>query len=581
MPSPVDEIKDRLDIVDVIQSYVRLKKAGASHKALCPFHTEKTPSFSVSQEKQMWYCFGCGEGGDIFTFVEKIENVEFADALRIMADRAGVQFKKEDPRLRSERKGLYEVLELATNFFEKQLESKRGQMVVSYLKKRGLKPKTIKDWRLGYAPDKWQGLYDFLVSKGYSDKTIEASGLALKSEKGPQRYHDRFRHRIMFPVLDVQGQVVGFSARVFDKVEGKTVGEGAGKYINTPSTLIYDKSRALYGLDKAKNAIREKDQFILLEGNLDVMLSHQAGNQNAVAVSGTAFNDTHLRMIKRYTNNLFFGFDSDDAGIKATQRAANLALSYGFNVSILLLPKDMDAADVIEKDESIWQKIVASPVHFVKFSLDRALKTFSLTTIEDKKKVAREVLSVIKNLTSPVEKEHWIGELGIAVSTSEQSLYEEMRTINRGQTPENRGQTPEAKLSLEPEEYLLSLLLSYPDGKNHLKKNIDFINPSYIKDVFKKIIKGEDAYVLISADDKFKPVVIHSAFMGSFIEDKEAEFLAVLKRIRRKNIKGRLIIIEADLKNAEKKQDAKSVKTLLVKFNNLSQELLNYEKNKA
>ncbi len=212
--SPTEEIKDRLDIVEVINGYIRLQKAGNSHKALCPFHSEKAPSFSVSQEKQMWYCFGCNEGGDVFTFLQKIEGMEYADALRLLADRAGVELKKEDPQIRSKRKEVYEVVELAAKFFEKQLESKTGQEVVKYLKDRGVTVESIKDWRLGYAPDDWRTLYSFLREKGYDGKTIEMAGMIVKSDKAKEPYHDRFRHRITFPIFDVQGQVQSVEAKV-------------------------------------------------------------------------------------------------------------------------------------------------------------------------------------------------------------------------------------------------------------------------------------------------------------------------------------------------------------------------------
>src|SRR3989344_6126395 len=299
-----EEIKNRLDIVEVIQGYVRLQKAGANFKACCPFHNEKTPSFIVAPERQMWYCFGCGEGGDLFTFIEKIESVKFSDALRLLADKAGVELKADDKKIVSKKKRLFEILELATRFYETQLaESTMGARAKEYLKGRGLTDESIESWRLGWAPDHWSGLYEFLQKKGYSEKDIEEAGIGVRSEKPRGRtrtMHDRFRHRIMFPVANIQGQVIGFSGRLLDTVPARTVPKDQGKYVNTPSTPLYDKSHALYGLDKARGAIKERDLALLVQGNLDVILAHQSGTTNAVASCGTALGGEHLSILKRF-----------------------------------------------------------------------------------------------------------------------------------------------------------------------------------------------------------------------------------------------------------------------------------------
>jgi len=266
--SPIDEIKNRLDIVEVVGSYIKLKKAGANYRALCPFHSEKKPSLFVSPARQIWHCFGCGAGTSAFDFVMKIEGVEFGDALRILAKKAGVELKREDPRVRTERQRLYGICELACRFFGRQLEkSSTGKATQKYLLGRGITQKSIKKWRLGYAPDIWQALSDFLVSKGYKREEIAKAGLALKSEK-TQNYYDRFRGRIIFPIFDFNSQVIGFGGRLLSTHHPfspptrpkEEIPSEVAKYINTPNTLIYDKSRVLYGLDKAKIAIRKKDQ---------------------------------------------------------------------------------------------------------------------------------------------------------------------------------------------------------------------------------------------------------------------------------------------------------------------------------
>ena len=278
--SPIEEIKNRLDIVQVVGSYIKLHKAGVNYRAVCPFHNEKKPSFFVNPARQIWQCFGsCSEGGDIFKFVMKIEGVEFGDALRILARKAGVELKRQDSKVtaawRTEKQRLFEIIELACAFFEKQLQSSlAGQKAKQYLLNRGVLEETIKKWRIGYAPDVWSGVSNFLTAKGYQPQEIQKAGLSLKSEK-TGRFFDRFRGRIIFPVFDLSSQPIGFGGRTLKKEE-------TAKYINSPATLLYDKSRVLYGLNKAGVAIRKNSTCILTEGYLDVIMLFQAGFENAV-----------------------------------------------------------------------------------------------------------------------------------------------------------------------------------------------------------------------------------------------------------------------------------------------------------
>ena len=297
MLSQTEEIKSRVDIVDLIQSYIKLDKAGINYKAVCPFHSEKTPSFFVTPSRQRWHCFGgCSEGGDIFTFVQKIEGVDFPEALEILAKRAGIQLTREDPKLSSERKRLYDICEVATKYFEKQF--KENGAVEKYMKDRGVSDETLRSFRVGFAPDGWRNLMAHLLEKGFRAEDAERAGLAIKiqnqsrSSQSQNPFYDRFRGRIIFPIADGTGRIIGFGGRIFEAgTKQNSAVSTEAKYINSPQTPIYDKSRVLYAFDKAKQEIRKQNVCILVEGYMDTIMSHQAGFTNTVAVSGTALTE--------------------------------------------------------------------------------------------------------------------------------------------------------------------------------------------------------------------------------------------------------------------------------------------------
>ncbi|MDD5590103.1 MAG: DNA primase [Candidatus Portnoybacteria bacterium] len=468
MFSPVEEIKNRLDIVEVIGSYIKLEKAGRNWRARCPFHAEKTPSFMVSQERQIWHCFGCGTGGDIFAFVKQIDGLEFGDALRILAQRAGVTLKKQDAVIQTKRRRLYEICQLSSLFFKKQLESKIGQKAYLYLKQeRGIEAETIKKWGLGWAPDGWQNLSDFLKQKGYNHQEIFDAGMVIKKEGENFRVYDRFRSRIMFPIFDIQGQVIGFAGRIFGKEEAS-----AGKYINTPQTFLYDKSRVLFGLNFAKQAIRQQDACVFVEGNLDVIMSHQAGVENAVASSGTALTVEHLKIIKRYSSNIIFSFDTDLAGQTATRRSIDQALVDDFEVRVVQM-EEKDPADLIKQDAKQWKKIVEKAAPFVEYSFNNVFKKFkdkNALKAEEKKQIGKILLPVVKRIPNQIEQAHWIGELSKKLKTDEKILFSEMRKMKAGDRPVSRenqeNNTPALKKrtrTRDLEERIISLWLNYPE----------------------------------------------------------------------------------------------------------------------
>lgn len=424
--------------MDVVGQYVKLQKAGVNFRASCPFHLEKKPSFFVSPVRQMWHCFGCGAGGGIFDFVMRIEGLEFGDALRILAKKAGVELKREDPRVRSERQRLYEICELATKFFEKQLQgSKRGQEAKEYLSGRGVSEESMRKWRIGYAPVQRTALLDFLANRGYRREEIVKAGLAIKKDGGDLEevsespYFDRFRGRIMFPICDAQEQVVGFSGRVFGVEE-------TAKYINTPGTLLYDKSRLLYGLDKAKFFIRKNDFCILVEGQMDAIMVSQAGYENVVATSGTALTPHQLKILKRYSENILTAFDMDIAGDTATKRGIDLAQQEGFQVKVLVMPRGRDPADIIAENPRIFEDLLSKARSIMDFYFENTFSRFDAASPEGKIKIGRILLPVLKRIPNAIELAHWRQRLARELGISEQDVETELK-----KTPAVRGDLPE------------------------------------------------------------------------------------------------------------------------------------------
>lgn len=418
MNSPAQQIKERLSIVDVVSSYIKLEKAGANFKARCPFHNEKTPSFVVSPARGSYHCFGCNKGGDIFSFVEEIEGDDFRTVLEKLADRAGIQLKSVDPKERSEQNALYAAVEAATKFFEFHLG--KNAAVQEYLRKRGLKDQTIKTWRIGYAPNDWRQLLFFLKEKGFAEEVLAKAGLIIKSEKG---YYDRFRNRVMFPIADNQGRIVGFSGRIFD-VAGAPP-EGTAKYVNSPETPLYNKSRILFGYDKAKHAIMQNDSCVMVEGQMDLIMAHQAGTTNAVAVSGTALTEEHIGLIKRFTDNLLLSFDADDAGFKASERGVKMALASGMDVKIVKISGNKDPADAILADEKEWHKALAEATHIIPFYLN-ALESKDLGEREFKKEVSVKVLPYVAEIKNKIDQAHFIREISSRINAPEEAIREEI-----------------------------------------------------------------------------------------------------------------------------------------------------------
>ncbi len=587
--SPVQQIKDRLDIVEVIQGYLKLQKTGANYRALCPFHSEKKPSFFVSPVRQIFKCFGCGKVGDIFRFIMEIEGVEFGDALRILARRAGVELKTYRPELKTQRQRLYEICELSCCFFEKQLAgSSTGKRVKEYLLERGLTEKSLKKWRLGYSPDSWQGLSDFLVGKGYQREEIVRAGLAVESEKSKTPY-DRFRGRIIFPIFDLNSQVVGFGGRIFGR---ELTPSDPAKYINIPNTLIYDKSRILYGLNFAKMAVRKKDNCILTEGFTDVIMAHQAGFSNTIATSGTALTWQQLKILKRYTSNLLTAFDMDVAGDLATKRGIDLAQSQDFEVKVISMPEDADPADIISKNIESWKNLVTKAKEIVSFYFESAVSKFDKTTSQGKKQISKILLPKIKQIPNKILQAHWIQKLSRALIVPEEAIVEELKKILK---KERASDVLEAETAPPPvpkeksrkeilEERILSLILRFPQNVNVLRE--DFL-PTFspqMKVILTSLKKGEvdDAQKLEKVLKRLEKgggkikEILDSCSLRAEIEEApepQKEIQLCQKEIEGIVVRKRLDGISQKIQAAEEKKDEKKLKNLMQEFNQTTKKL--------
>lgn len=426
-----EEIKARLNIVELIGTYVRLEKSGTHYKACCPFHQERSPSFMVNEEKNMWHCFGCGKGGDVFAFVMEIEGLEFREALVLLAEKAGVElpkFRQGEVGQKDNKERLFALLELATKFYEKQLWDGAGKTkILDYLKGRGLTDESIRTFRLGYAPDGWRHQLEFFTSKGFTVEEMEQVGLAIrKSSETPQdtshvvrsaKHYDRFRDRIMFPIFDIFGHVIGYSARVAPGGD-----ESQAKYINTPETALYHKSRALYGLFHAKQAMKQGGVTVIVEGNMDVIAMHQAGIVHTVAVSGTALTDEQLNLMKRYGKEVRLFFDMDGAGQKAARKSAELALEKELIVTLVAIPFGKDAADMGKENPEQLRAMVAEAVPVEEYFLTTGVAKYDITTALGKRQVVDEYVTLLQAVKNPIERAEAIKALARAIDMDERLI---------------------------------------------------------------------------------------------------------------------------------------------------------------
>lgn len=416
----VEEIKEAHDIVDIIGNYIEVKSSGSSYKALCPFHNEKTPSFMINRDKQIYKCFGCGEGGDVLQFVMKMENLDFIDALKTLGEKANIDVDMGDDithQERQERKILYDINRKAGLFYFKKLTATQNKGL-QYLKKRGVGSREVKAFGLGLAEDRWDGLLEHLLKENYSKETIENTGLILKNKKG-DRYYDRFRNRIIFPIFNTRGMVIGFGGRVLD--------HSLPKYLNSPETKIFNKRKTLYGLNLAKKNILD-EQLILVEGYMDVIALYGNGVKNAVATLGTSLTKEHGQLLRKYAKEVVLAFDGDDAGVKAVLRSIPILENAGLKIRILSLGKKEDPDDFIRRQgkEVFYRRIKESPNH-IEYQIEKIREKFSLDSTEGKVDFSRETTKLLAKVKSPIEQEAYAEEIAKELNISKESLLREIR----------------------------------------------------------------------------------------------------------------------------------------------------------
>ncbi len=464
----VEDIKSRLSIEDVFSRYVELKRAGRNFRGLSPFSNEKTPSFMVSPEKQIWHDFSSGKGGNMFSFVMEMEGTDFKGALELLARQAGVdlsQYQRGDNRSAKQKERLSQALELATKFY--QAHFKKNQTALEYiLKTRDFSKTSALNFRIGYSPNTGNSLTKFLVGKGFTIQELKLAGLSTQRFKEPS---DMFRGRIMIPLMDPFGKVIGFTARMLlDE-------PNAPKYINTPATMLYDKSRHVFGLFQAKEAIRKAGFAVVVEGNMDVIASHQAGFNQVMATAGTAMTEAHLKIVGRLTQDIRLAFDQDKAGLQAAERTIPLAAKTDVNLSIITVTDGKDPDELISKDPKLWEQAINKPKYAVDWLIERYQTILDITSAKGKREFTDILLKVIRQLPDSVEQDHYITQLSQLIGISAEALRTKLSKTASEHTAVSRRQATPKHLDAEQVEviktqnHLLALALMQPDLRPHLE----------------------------------------------------------------------------------------------------------------
>lgn len=570
----LDQILTRSDIVEVVSRYIPLVKAGRNYKAPCPFHHEKTPSFIVSPDKQIYHCFGCGAGGNVFSFVMKQENLEFPEVVEMLAEKAGVKIPRFGPQKReltSLANQLYKINELAVSFFQEILS--RNQTAKDYLVSRGIGEEIIKRFRVGYAPDGWEAGLNFFKARNIDGALLEKAGLAISNEKGG--CYDRFRKRLIFPIFDMKDRVLGFGGRVLDS--------SLPKYMNSPETYIYSKGRHLYGLNFSKDEIKKQGYALIVEGYLDFIIPYQAGARNIVATLGTALTIDQVKLLKRFANTVIMVYDPDEAGEAASLRNMDMFIGEGVNVYIAELPKGFDPDNYIRKfgtDEFI--KITKSSKNLFDYKLYKLSSRFDIKAAHGKAAIAGEMLPTIAKIDNAVLRSNLIKKLAEKLSVDEESIRTELRKVKPDYSARAYNVTPvEAKKdSKSAERMILALLL---EGESFVRRtkeslSLDEFKDSSVRDVVKAVYdlskeeKNITAVRLMNHFDNNEDaadLISESVHISETLDNKDKILLDCIAKIKRDNVKDRLSRLQDAIKAAHASKDDGLVTKLVSEYTEL------------
>lgn len=575
----ISRVRDSVDIVELVSGYVSLKKTGRNHTGLCPFHSEKTPSFSVNSDKQIFHCFGCGVGGDAFKFLELQEGLNFPEAVRKLADRAGISLPAEtrhrmqDKKTSEERQALLKLVADAARYFQRELEGPAGGAARSYFKKRGVSDQIIRDFALGFAKPEWDGLLKHLKQKGYIAAQIERAGLAVKRSEGEGHY-DRFRGRIIFPIRDISGNVIAFGGRVMD--------EGLPKYLNSSETPLYSKSNTLYCLDAAKEQGRKLGYFIIVEGYLDAIACHQYGIRNAVATLGTALTEGHLRLLRRFADKLVLIFDPDPAGVRASLRSFDLFMASGMKVNVVSLPDGDDPDTFLQKrGKEGFDGILKSSVKLMDFVLSHVVTIGSAAPIDERMDVAKEMASFLEKVPDRNIQQVYIKKLIEALDIDEAIFrQEQFRESKASSAPKGEQRSEPGNRRRAPaEEILLHLMLRDEGAARSVQEQIapeEFADPVFqriVQRVFKSLESGmglQTSALLVDGDEELNGVILHYSVMDADYEDPEKHRLDCIEAIKQRNYEKRMKGIISAIKQAEARGDNAELSRLLHEQKELS-----------
>jgi DNA primase len=586
MAEQLEEIKKKIDIVELITEYVPLKKVGRNFKALCPFHSETNPSFYVSPERQIWHCFSCEKGGDAFSFLMEMEGMEFAEALRVLARRAGVVLRRFKPSpLAALREKLYEINHLAAEFYHYLLTShKIGEKALEYLLKRGINRRSIEEFRLGFAPGMWDGLIKFLVGKKkHALADLQKAGLVIM---GKRNFYDRFRGRVIFPIFDHRGNIVGFGGRV---VEEKAE---VPKYINTPETEVYHKSETLYGLWQTKREIKKENKAVVVEGETDMISSYQSGVKNVVAIKGSALTEGQVGLLKRYCENIFLALDMDVAGDAAARRGIEVADEEGLNIKVVRVKEGKDPDECIRKNRELWIESVSQAVPIYDFWMDSAFERYGDSAM-GKRRIGQELLPILARIADEIMKAHYIKKLAVRLGVSEEVVLKQMEKV--GKIGESKGGRKVYKMEEERktrrerlEEYLLALFFQGEEEKMRKRvSKLTVVETMFYRRIVEELKKYFSKYKKFFSEKfaKILPTELVEGYNKLYLldlanlqdneENLSREFKKVLGVLRLIKLKEELAEISLEIKKLEdgKELSGEEKKRLKVENKKFSEKL--------